>query len=121
MMEGEFVMTLIKEILENLRMEIRPNSRGLEYLEGVIRKNDLELLKSLLAKHLGPAAKEPETEVNFPKEIQRLVDSIGGLRIEQSFFYRQEANNKVLYAALWPWESDTEKTTLKAGVGSLEN
>jgi hypothetical protein len=28
MVEAGFVMTLIKEILENLRMEIRPNFRG---------------------------------------------------------------------------------------------
>ena len=45
-MEAGFVMTFIKEILENLMMRIRPNSKGLEYFEAVIRKNDLGLLKS---------------------------------------------------------------------------
>lgn len=108
-------MSMIKEIAENIEMEIRANSKGLEYLEAVIGKHDLELLKSILTKYLGPAAKERGKGANFPVEIQRLVDSMGGLRIEQSFFYRQE-DRKVAYAALWPWESNPEKITLKAGV-----
>ena len=110
-------MNMIKEIRENLGMEIRPNSSGFEYLEAVVRKDDIELLRSLLIKHLGPAAKEPGKEANFPIKIQRLVDSMGGLRMKQSFFFRQEDNHKVEYAALWPWESNPEKITLKAGVG----
>jgi hypothetical protein len=109
-------MNMIKEIRENLGMEIRPNSLGSEYLEAVVRKDDIELLNSLLTKHLGPAAKEPGKEANFPIEIQTLVDSMGGLRIKQSFFFKQEDDHKVVYAALWPWESNPEKITLKAGV-----
>ena len=111
---------MIEELRGTLKMEIRPNSRGLEYLEAAIQKNDLELLKSLLTKHLGPAAKEPGIEVTFLIEIQRLVDSMGGLRIEQSFFYRQREDDQVLYAALWPWQSNPEKITLKAGIVLLQ-
>ena len=110
------VMDLIIEIRENLKMEIRPNSIGSGYLEAVIRKSDLELLESLLTRHLGPAAKEPGKESNFSVEIRRLVDSMGGLRIEQSFFYNQVDDNKIVYAAIWPWESNPEKITLKAGL-----
>ena len=51
---------MIEEIKETLWTEIRPNSKGLEYLEGVIYKKDFELLNSLLKKYLGPAAKELE-------------------------------------------------------------
>jgi Fe-S cluster assembly scaffold protein SufB len=112
------VMNLIKEIKETLRMEIRPNSQGLEYLEAVINKKDLELLNSLLKKHLGSAAKESGKEANLPKEIQKTVDSLGGLRNEQSFFYRQDGN-KVVYAAIWPWQSNPNKITLKSGVSEL--
>jgi Fe-S cluster assembly scaffold protein SufB len=112
------VMNLIKEIKETLRMEIRPNSQGLEYLEAVINKKDLELLNSLLKKHLGSAAKESEKEANLPKEIQKTVDSLGGLRNEQSFFYRQDGN-KVVYAAIWPWQSNPNKITLKSGVSEM--
>jgi hypothetical protein len=112
-------MNLIEEIKETLRMEIRPNSQGLEYLEAVVNKKDLELLYSLLKKHLGPAAKPPGKEANLSKEIQKTADSLGGLRIEQSFFYKQDGD-KVMYAAIWPWQSDPDKITLKVGVGEPE-
>lgn len=112
------MMNMIEEIKETLGMEIRPNSKGLEYLEGVINKKDLELLHSLLEKYLGPAAKESGKEVNLPKEIQEIVDSLGGLRNEQSFFYRRDGN-KVIYASIWPWASNPDKITLKSGVSKL--
>jgi hypothetical protein len=78
-------MDLIEELKNTIRMEIRPNSQGSEYLEAVIFKQDLELLHSLLKKHLGPAAKEPGKEANLSKEIQEVVDALGGLRNGQSF------------------------------------
>ena len=43
------MMHMLEEIKETLWIEIRPNSKGLEYLEGVIYKKDLELLNSLLS------------------------------------------------------------------------
>jgi hypothetical protein len=108
-------MNLIEEIKQVLRMEIRSTSRGLEYLEAVIDTKDLESLNSLLRKHLGPAAKESGKATNLPKEIQKMVDALGGLRNEQSFFYRQE-KDRVTYAAIWPWQSDPGKVTLKSGM-----
>ena len=111
-------MNLIEELKDTIRMEIRPNSQRSEYLEAVIFKQDLELLHSLLKKHLGPAAKEPGKEANLSKEIQEVVDALGGLRNEQSFFYRQE-EDEVIYAALWPWGSNPDKITLKSGVWTL--
>ena len=106
---------VIEEIKETLTLEIRPNSMGLEYLEAVVNKKDLELLNSLLKKYLGPAAKEPGERADLPKEIQKIVDSLGGLRSEQSFFYRLDGS-KVKYAAIWPWQSIPDKITLKSGV-----
>jgi len=111
-------MEMIEEIKEAFSMEIRPNSRGADYLEAVMDTKDIELLNSLLKRYLGPAAKERGKEANLPKEIEELVDSMGGLRKEQSFFYRQEGH-QVIYAALWPWESDPTKITLKSGVSEL--
>jgi len=108
-------MNLIEEIKETLNMEVRPNSQGSEYLEAVINQKDLELLLSLLKKDLGPAAKESGKEANLPEDIQKMVEILGGLRKEQTFFYRQDGN-KVIYAALWPWESNPDKITLKCGV-----
>jgi hypothetical protein len=111
-------MNLIEEIKEALSMEIRSNSQGSEYLEAVIDTKDLELLHSLLRKYLGSAAKECGKEANLPKEIQNIVDSLGGLRKEQSLFYRQ-VGNQVIYAAIWPWNSNPNKITLKSGVSKL--
>jgi len=111
-------MNMVEEIRETLMMEIRPISQGLEYLEAVISKNDLDLLRSVLRKHLGPAAKESGKEANLPEEIQKVVDSLGGLRFEQSFFYRKD-DDEVTYAAIWPWQSDPDKITLKSGVTKL--
>jgi hypothetical protein len=111
-------MNMIEEIKKTLKMEIRPNSQELEYLEAVLHKKDLDLLHPLLRRHLGPPAKEPWENATMPKEIQKLVDSLGGLRNEQSFFYRQDGH-QVIYAAIWPWESDPNKVTLKSGVSEI--
>jgi len=108
-------MNLIEEMEKTLRMEIRPTSNGTKYLEAVITLEDLEVLLSLLRKHLGPAAKESGKEVSLPQTIRELVDSLGGLRIEQSFFYKQKGK-QVMYAALWPWQSNPNRITLKSGV-----
>jgi hypothetical protein len=105
-------MNLIEAIKQTVQMEIRQTSDGVKYLEAVIERKDLEVLLTLLRKHLGPPAKEFGKEAKFPKEIQRLVDSLGGLRIEQSFFYRKDGN-QLIYAALWPWQSSPDKITLK--------
>ena len=111
-------MNMIEEMKKTLTMEIRPISQGMEYLEAVINGKDLGLLYSLLKKHLGAAAKESGKETNLPKDIQKIVDSLGGLRNEQSFFYRKEGN-KVIYAAIWPWMSNPDKVTLKSGISEL--
>jgi hypothetical protein len=110
------VMNLIEELRATLRMEVRGNSRGNEYLEAVIGRNDLELLQPLLTKHFGSAAKEPGKEAALPVDIRRWVDSMGGLRVDQAFYYKQGEGRQVLYAALWPWQSNPERITLKAGV-----
>ena len=111
-------MNMIDEIKETVSMEIRSNSRGSEYLEAVINTKDIELLNSLLKRYLGSAAKEHGKKANLPKEIEELVDSLGGVRKGQSFFYRQDGH-QLIYAALWPWESDPTKITLKSGVSEL--
>ena len=113
--EREKTVNLIEEIKKTVRMEIRATSHGTEYLEAVIGLEDLEVLHSFLEKNLGPAAKESGKEGSFSQSIRELVDSLGGLRIEQSFFYKQEGK-QVIYAALWPWRSDPHRITLKSGV-----
>jgi hypothetical protein len=111
-------MNVIEEIKKTLQMEIRPSSKGKEYLEAVVDAGQLESLQSILTKYLGAAAKEPGKEAKLPKEIQQLVDAMGGLRVEQSFYYKKEGT-KAVFAALWPWESNPKKVTLKAGYTAL--
>jgi hypothetical protein len=111
-------MNLIEEIRRTLWIEVRGGSMGLEYVEGVVNKKDLELLNSLLSKYLGPAVKESGREAYLPKEIQKIVDTWGGLRNEQSFFYKQEGS-KVTYATIWPWASNPDKITVKCGIRKL--
>jgi hypothetical protein len=106
-------MNVIEEIKKTVKMEIR-NSRGKEYLEAVVGRKDLNSLQSILVRYLGAAAKEPGKETKLPDEIQRKADAMGGLRIEQSFFYKR-IGSTVTFAALWPWESNPEKITLKSG------
>ena len=113
-------MDLITEIRENLDLEVRPNSQGLEYLEAVVLKENLGLLISILRRHMGPALKEPGEEASLPVEIQELVDALGGLWINQSFFCKQD-DRGVLFALLWPWESNSNKITVKAGAKGLDS
>jgi hypothetical protein len=115
---GIKVMNLVEEIKKTLKMEIRLTSKEGKYLEAVVTLQDLDLLNSLLKEHLGPATKVSGKEVYFPTKIQELVDSLGGLRIEQSFFYKQEGA-QVVYAAIWPWQSDPNRITLKSGVSEV--
>lgn len=107
-------MNLIEEMRASVRMEIRSNSQGTEYLEAVVEKDELESLQTILTQHLGPPAKGPGEKANLPREIQGLVDNLGGLRTEQSFFYKR-VGDTIFYAALWPWESNPKKATLKSG------
>jgi hypothetical protein len=118
MIPAEEKMNLIEEIKSNLRMEVRPNSQGLDYLEAVFQKKDADSLTSLLRKHLSTEVKVLDGEITLPPMIQKLVDSIGGLRSGQFFYYKQEAQ-LVTYAALWPWESNPEKITLKTGIWKI--
>jgi hypothetical protein len=115
---GKKVMNLAEEMKKTLKMEVRFTSRGGEYLEAVITLEELDALNSLLREHLGPATKISGKEVYFPTRIQELIDSLGGLRIEQSFFYKQDGT-EVIYAAIWPWQSDPNRITLKSGVSGV--
>ena len=109
-------MTLMEEIKKSIKLEIRVDSK--EYLEAVVTRQGFEPLQSILTQHLGPAAKGPGQKATFPPPIQGFVDSLGGLRLDQSFYYRQE-ENKIFFAALWPWGSNPENVTLKCGVRDL--
>ena len=112
-------MNLIEEIKSTLRMEVRPSSQGLDYLEAVFQKSDIGLLNAILRKYLGTERKALDKYITLPPIVQKLVDSIGGLWPGQFFYYKQEVQ-WVTYAALWPWESNPKKITLKSGVWKID-
>ncbi len=109
-------MTLFEEIKKSVPMEIRVDSK--EYLEGVVTRERLDLLQSVLAKYLGPVAKGPGENATFSPPIVKLVASLGGIRPEQTFYYKEE-KNRVVFAALWPWGSNPDRITLKSGISDL--
>ena len=112
-------MNLVEELKLSLRMELRANSHGDDYLEAVISRDELDLLRSLLTKHLGSGMKEFGGETALPRHVQELVESMGGLWVGQSFFCGDARDGRVAYAVLWPWKSNPEKMTLRAGVAPV--
>ena len=109
-------MTLFEEMKKSVPMEIRADSK--DYLEAVVDRKGLDLLQPILVKYFGAAAKGPGEKVDFPPPIVKLVASLGGLRQEQSFYYKEE-KNRVIFAALWPWGPNPDRVTLKSGISDL--
>ena len=108
-------MGFLDEIKQNVPLQVRPVSREPDYLEAVVTVRDMGVLEGILTRHLGEAHKMPGQAILFDEEIRTVVDAVGGLMIQQTLFYRKEAG-KILYAMLWPWQSDPNRITLKAGV-----
>jgi hypothetical protein len=109
-------MKLVDEIKNALELEQRTPEDSEKYFEAVFQSKDTDALCAILKKHLGESLKPPGKGAKFPKEVGMLVDNIGGLRSEQSFYFKQEPGGEYIYAALWPWQSDLSKTTLKIGM-----
>lgn len=109
---------MLKELIAKIPMEVRSNSRGEEYLEGVVQDKDLCALNELLARYLGHPYKKAGKPVAFSGNAKKAADSIGGVRGDQTFYFK-ETEDCMTYAALWPWQSDHSRITLKAGVVKL--
>jgi len=113
-------MKLVDEIKTALELEVRASSDGHDYFEAVFMTKDLAKLTGILEKSLGQPLKPSGKDVKFTKEIRKIVDLIGGLRREQFFYAKSETENKYLYAALWPWQSDPARITLKIGIYDID-
>lgn len=108
-------MNFIEELKQLRCLQVRPSSRGIEYLEAVVTSRDIPTVETVLAGHLGNAHKVPGQEILFDDEMKKVVDSVGGVMIDQTLFYRKDGD-AIHYAMLWPWQSDPTKVTLKAGI-----
>jgi hypothetical protein len=82
----------------------------------VLARGDLSRCCQLLAGALGPPAKEFGKTVRFAKPAQAVVEHLGGIRPDQCLFLKEEPNQPIAFAALWPWASNPQRVTLKVGV-----
>ena len=97
-------------------VERREASEDGGYFEGVLARSDLERCCQLLSGALGPAAKDFGKTVKFTKPAQAVVNHLGGIRPDQCLFLKEEPNQPIAFAALWPWASNPQRVTLKVGV-----
>jgi hypothetical protein len=106
---------MLKELRSNVPIEVRSNSIDGEYLEGVVQEKDLSILTEFLNKNLGHPYKKAGVPVTFSGIAKKAADSVGGVRLDQTFYFK-ESDDCAHYAALWPWQSDKSRITLKAGI-----
>jgi len=110
-------MKVAEEIKGAIELDIRPFSDPDKYFEAVFQAKDLDTLAAIVRNNVGEPLKPPGKRAKLPKNVTALVSNIGGLRIEQSFYFKQEENGEYIYVALWPWQSDSSKITVKIGKG----
>ena len=60
-------------------------------------------------------------DIRLEQICQRIVDIMGGIRVEQSFYLKKESDTEYLCASLWPWHSDPSKITLKIRKGDFND
>ncbi len=109
-------MKIVDDIKSAVNLEIRTSSDAHEYFEAVFMSKDTVKMASVLKENIGDPVKPAGKDVRFDKKMQKIVDLIGGLRREQSFYVEDEGADKYMYVALWPWQSNPSKTTLKIGI-----
>jgi len=87
-----------------------------EALDAVFSRQDLDRCAALLGESFGAPAKAFGQPVKLDRERQRVVDLLGGIRVEQCLFLKMGDGQEVAYATLWPWASDPTRVTLKVGI-----
>jgi hypothetical protein len=105
-MEFDKVKAKLKSIgLDNTRVD------NDDYFEAVIKKDSVSKVVQILEGLLGKAVWPSQNKV--PKEAERTVKNLGGLRRDQMLFFLNE-NGISLFAMFWPWQ-DGERITIKMG------
>lgn len=113
------VETLVGALQAVPLLERRSPAEKTDYLEGVISRQELKRCYELLMQQFGSATKEFGQPAKFDRVTTQLVERIGGIWNDQCLFFSAIDGKKAVYAALWPWNSDPTKVTLKAGAISL--
>ncbi len=112
-------MELIDEIKGAMELEVRVSPEADVHFEAVFQSKDMDKLVYLLEKNLGKPLKAIGQKVKFSKQVAKVVDLMGGIRHEQSFYLKEDENGEYMCAALWPWQSDPSKITLKMKKGNF--
>ena len=109
---------LIADLRQAASREIRSVSTK-DYLEAVIRRERLEACSRILGEVFGPPAKPFDQRASFDRPLRRMVESGGGILKNQCLYLRRYEDDRVAFAALWPW-ADPENITLKVGTYDQE-
>ena len=108
------VRSLIARLCQAASAEVR-NVSTEDYLEAVIRREQLDECCRILGEALGPPAKPFDQRATFTGPLHNMVQSHGGVQKDQCLHLRRYEDDHVAFAALWPW-ADPEKITLKVGI-----
>ena len=112
----DLISPLVETLRKTLTMVVRSAPSSGDSLEAVLSRDDLSRCCALLSEAFGPPVKEFDKAAKFDRATQKLVEHMGGIRVEQCLFLKQRENQHTAYAALWPWASDTTRVTLKIGL-----
>ncbi|MCU0652199.1 MAG: hypothetical protein MUC39_04595 [Candidatus Omnitrophica bacterium] len=96
----------LRKELKNVCFEELRQDRD-DYLEAVVKKDELEKLTSIVEKFLGPAI--PQSQL--PKGIENTIGKFGGIMHGQSLYLKNLGHDEVM-VMFWPWQ-DGEHTTVK--------
>ncbi len=107
---------LIASLRSQVPMLVRSAPSTGEYLEGVFSRSDLPQCYAVLCGVFGQPAKAFDQPVAFTPDVMAIVEELGGCRLEQCLFFKQDDQGRTIYAVLWPWASDRTRVTLKVGV-----
>ena len=95
------VSSLSSKLREALSIEVR--SAVDVYLEAMLPRDALQAGCRILEAALGPPAKPFGAKASFEGEVQALVDSRGGIQKSQALYLRRYEDDRIAFAALWPW------------------
>jgi hypothetical protein len=111
------VQSLIEVIKRKVPVLVcRSAATSVDYLEVILAHQELQACCEVLTEALGPPTKEFGKVVRFAPPIQKAVDRLGGIRLDQCLFLKAAAPQQMIYASLWPWASDATRVTLKIGL-----
>ena len=113
------ISPLIDDLIKAIPMVVRSAPPTGDYLEGVLSRQNLKQCYDMLNVVFGQPTKDFGNATNLERNLQKLVDCVGGIRLDQCLFVKRDAEGNTTYAALWPWASDATRITLKVGILKL--